>query len=112
MVAVRLWRGLTGDRAAVLSPPSAAERAMAESDEYWTYLMAGAYALVGETDQALSWLEHAVRVRGWIDHVYFTRHDRFLETLRSAPRFHELMASARERYARFTDDGAPAPQRP
>src|SRR5207302_1068945 len=67
-VAVRFWRGLAGDRAAVLSPPSAAERATAESDEYWAYLMAGAYALVGEADQALSWLEHAIKVRGWIDY--------------------------------------------
>src|SRR5947199_4946716 len=32
-MAVRFWRGLAGDRAAVLSPPSAAERAMAEADE-------------------------------------------------------------------------------
>jgi hypothetical protein len=107
LVGVRLWRALRGDRAAVLSPPSAAERAMAESDEYWSYLMAGAYAMVGETDQALSWLEHAVKVRGWVDHVYFTRHDRFLERLRPDRRFQELMASARERYERFTDDGMP-----
>ena len=106
-VGVRFRRALTGDRAAVLSPPSAKERAMAESDEYWSYLMAAAYAMVGETDQALSWLEHAVRVRGWVDYVYFTRHDRFLESLRSTRRFQELMGSARERYARFTDDGAP-----
>jgi eukaryotic-like serine/threonine-protein kinase len=106
-VGVRFRRALTGDRAAVLLPPSAPERAMAESDEYWSYLMAGAYALVGETDQALRWLEHTVRVRGWVDYVYFTRHDRFLESLRPTPRFQELMGSARERYARFTDDGAP-----
>jgi eukaryotic-like serine/threonine-protein kinase len=106
-VAVRFQRGLTGNREAVLSPPSAAERAMAESDEYWSYLMAGAYALVGEADQALSWLDHAVTVRGWVDYVYFTRHDRFLESLRATRRFQELMASAQERYARFTDDGAP-----
>ena len=104
-LALRFRRGLAGDRAAVLSPPGAAERAMAESDEYWAYLMAGAYALVGEADQALSWLEHAVTVRGWIDYVYFTRHDRFLESLRPTPQFQELMASARERYQRFTDDG-------
>ncbi len=108
-VAVRFRRGLTGDRAAVLSPPSAAERAMAESDEYWSYLMAAAYALVGEADQALSWLEHAVTVRGWVDYVYFIRHDRFLESLRPDRRFQELMASARGRYARFTDDGTPTP---
>ena len=82
---------------------------MAESDEYWSYLMAGAYALVGEADQALSWLEHAVTVRGWVDYVYFTRHDRFLESLRPTRRFQELMASAQEQYARFTDDGTAAP---
>jgi serine/threonine-protein kinase len=107
-VAVRFRQGLTGIRAAVLSPPSGAERAMAESDEYWSYLMAAAYALVGEADQGLSWLEHAVRVRGWVDYVYFTRHDRFLESLRPTPRFQELMAFARDRYQRFTVDGAPA----
>jgi len=106
-VAVRFRRGLTGDRETVLSPLSAGERAMAESDEYWSYLMAGAYALIGEADQALSWLEHAVLVRGWVDYVYFTRHDRFLASLRTTPRFQELIASARERYARFTDAGAP-----
>ena len=106
-VAVRFWRGLTGDRAAVLSPLSVAERAIAESDEYWTYLMAAAYAQVGEADQALAWLDHAVTVRGWVDHVYFTRHDRFLVSVRSTRRFQELMASARERYERFTDNGAP-----
>jgi hypothetical protein len=70
--------------------------------------MAAAYALVGEAEEGLNWLEHAVRVRGWVDHVYFTRHDRFLERLRPSPRFHELMAFARERYQRFTDDGAPS----
>jgi serine/threonine protein kinase/Flp pilus assembly protein TadD len=107
-VAVRFRQGLTGNREAVLSPPSPAERAMAESDEYWAYLMAAAYALVGQADQALSWLEHVVDVRGWIDYVYFTRHDRFLESLRPTRRFQELMASARERHQRFTDDGTPA----
>ncbi|MGH7515174.1 MAG: protein kinase domain-containing protein [Gemmatimonadales bacterium] len=108
-VGVRFRRALTGDRVAVLSPMSAPECAVAESDEYWSYLMAGAYALVGETDQALSWLEHTVRVRGWVDYVYFTRYDRFLESLRPTGRFQELMASARERHARFTDDGTPMP---
>jgi hypothetical protein len=76
---------------------------MAESDEYWSYLMASAYALVGEEDQALNWMEHTVRVRGWIDYVYFTRHDRFLERVRRTRRFGELMGVARERYERFTE---------
>jgi len=107
-VGVRFVAGLRGDRTAVLAPLDGAERAMAESDEYWSYLMASAYALVGEENQALSWMEHTVRVRGWIDYVYFTRHDRFLEGLRRTRRFEELMGEARERYERFTDGGAPA----
>ena len=106
-VAVRFWRGRAGDRAAVLTPPGSAEREMAQSDEYWAYLMAGAYALAGEEREALDWLEHAIKVRGWIDHVYFTRHDRFLEGLRGAPRFVKLMAYAREGYERFTREAAP-----
>ena len=107
-VAVRFRGGLRGDRAAVLSPLGTAERTMAESDEYWSYLMASAYALVGEEDQALRWMEHTVRVRGWIDYVYFTRHDRFLERVRETRRFGELMGAARERYERFTEVRASA----
>ena len=61
---------------------------------------AAAYAQVGATDEALGWLERAVRVRGWVDYVYFTRHDRFLERVRATPRFQELMAFARERHQR------------
>jgi tetratricopeptide (TPR) repeat protein len=104
-IGVRFRRALAGDRAAVLAPAREAERAMAESDEYWAYLAAGSYALVGEAERALEWLGHAVRVRGWIDYVYFTRHDRLLESLRADRRFRELMAIARERYERFTIEG-------
>ena len=64
---------------------------------------------MGETDEALGWLEHAVRVRGWVDYVYFTRYDRFLERLRPTRRFQELMTFARERHQRFTDEGKPWP---
>ena len=106
-IALRLRRALAGERAAVMRPVLDAERTMAESDEYWAYLMGASYALVGESDAALDWLGHAVRIRGWIDYVYFTRHDRFLGGVRGDPRFKGLMDSARERYERFTDDGTP-----
>ncbi|HET8837196.1 MAG TPA: protein kinase [Gemmatimonadales bacterium] len=106
-VAVRFRAGLRGDRSLVMAPLGAAERTMAESDEYWSYLMASAYALVGAEDEALGWLEQTVRVRGWIDYVYFTRYDRFLERIRGTRRFGELMGVARERYERFTDAGSP-----
>ena len=104
-IVLRLRRGLAGDRAAVTAPLTDAERAMAQSDEYWCYLMASAYALVGETEPALHWLEHAVRVRGWVDYVFFSRHDPFLESVRGSHGFQALMAAARARYERFTEIG-------
>jgi serine/threonine protein kinase/Flp pilus assembly protein TadD len=105
-VALRFRRAITGIGAAVASPPSPGERAVAESDEYWSYLMAAAYALVGDTEGSLAWMEHTVRVRGWVDYVFFTRHDRFLGRVRENPEFKALMEMARERHERFTDDGA------
>ena len=79
---------------------------MAESDEYWSYLMAAAYAMVGDTEGSLAWMDHTVRVRGWVDYVFFTRHDRFLGRVREDPEFRALMEVARERHERFTDEGA------
>jgi hypothetical protein len=43
-----------------------------------------------------------------VDYVYFTRYDRFLGSVRSEPRFQALMAAARERYERFTDERSQA----
>jgi hypothetical protein len=46
-----------------------------------------------EEEAALIWLELAVAVLGWIDYVYFTGHDRLLESLQAEPvAFPRLMA--------------------
>ena len=76
------------------------ERNSTRDDEFFSYIMSAAYAQAGETTEALNWLEHTVRDRGWIDYVFFTTHDTFLESLREEPRFRELMAYAREEYER------------
>ena len=57
---------------------------MAESDEYWSYLMASAYALVGEEEGGAG-VDGACGHGPGVDRlcVYFTRHDRFLESLRT-----------------------------
>ena len=98
--AIRLGKALAGDRSAVLAPLSENERTATQNDESVSYFMSAAFALAGETTEALNWLEHTVRDRGWIDHVFFTTHDTFLVSLREEPRFKELMAYAREEYER------------
>ena len=84
-----------------MAPLSEDERTSTQNDESLSYIMSAAYAQAGETTEALNWLEHAVRDRGWIDYVFFTTHDTFLESLREEPRFKELMAYAREEYERM-----------
>ena len=52
------------------------------------YEVAGVHALLGETDQALEWLEKAYAGRSC---VYWLRQDPRLDTLRSDPRFQDLV---------------------
>ena len=60
-------------------------------------VMAGAYALIGRNDDALRWTRIAVS-RGFINYPFLSRHDPFLETVRSDPRFQELMEEVRPRW--------------
>ena len=48
----------------------------------------------------LSWLDIAIG-QGFINYPFLARYDPFLETLRTRPRFLELMEMARDRWERF-----------
>jgi len=52
--------------------------------------LTSAYALAGEKDEALDWLEHCVE-RGWINYPLFAQRDPLLESIRGEERFTELM---------------------
>jgi hypothetical protein len=68
-----------------------------------------AYALSGHADavhasvtpdRALYWLDIAIG-RGFINYPFLARYDPFTETLRTDPRFLQLMEIARDRWERF-----------
>jgi serine/threonine protein kinase len=75
-----------------------------EQAAYWTeYLalfLADGYALVGHRDEAFRWLRIAVD-RGFINYPFLTRHDPFLETLRSDAAFDDLMQPVKRRWEAF-----------
>ena len=52
--------------------------------------MAHGYALIGEKEKALDWLENAIN-RGFIAYPFLTKHDPFLENIRGEERFQYLM---------------------
>ena len=51
-------------------------------------------------DRALDWLAIAID-RGFINYPFLAQHDPFFATLRSDPRFQELMETVRDRWERF-----------
>ena len=71
-----------------------ATREIFEVDKEFCWLIAVAFASVGDADEALRWLSGAVAM-GFVNHRFFSEHDPFLAKLRGDPRFEALMDQAR-----------------
>ena len=54
----------------------------AKVDWQYSWEVAAGYALVGELDEALEWLENAVR-RGFLNYRFLSEYDPLLENLRA-----------------------------
>jgi tetratricopeptide (TPR) repeat protein len=89
-------RALRGDRAGVrgVLDDRALVREMAATDELYPCALASYLAHVGETEDALDWLECAV-AWGFTNHRFLAHHNRFLVPLRNDPRFQTLIERAR-----------------
>jgi TolB-like protein/tetratricopeptide (TPR) repeat protein len=98
-----VWRlALEGDRGGVLewfAVPSAAQH-MVVVDQWYPCVLAACLARVGELSEALDWVERAVSW-GFSNHLFLSRHDRFLAPLGTHPRFDVLMDRAREKEQAF-----------
>jgi serine/threonine-protein kinase len=100
-VGLRLLHALSGDAEAARQPLTDAERAAAKGDESFGYFLAAAYCQAGDHAAALEWLEHSVKVRGWMDYMFLGTIEPWLHDLRSDARFQELMAYAKHRHEAF-----------
>jgi serine/threonine protein kinase/Tfp pilus assembly protein PilF len=92
-----LWRyAFVGERGMALSwmPPEALQSC--RRDFQYSWWVACAYVMLGDTDTALDWLENAVEL-GFLNYRYLDEIDPILAPLRGDPRFRALMSMARER---------------
>ena len=64
------------------------------------FIGAECHALIGENDEALRWLEHAVD-KGCINYPLFSKVDPFLENIRGEQRFKRLMEHMKHEWERF-----------
>jgi hypothetical protein len=91
---------LRGNRAAAQRAVTDQLRSEARSDEHGSWWLSSALSISGETDEALYWLENAVRL-GYIDEPFLSRIDPCLESLRGGRRFARIMGQARKAYDGF-----------
>jgi predicted Zn-dependent protease len=70
-------------------------------DFHLPWLVAEGYALLGETDEALSWLERAVD-KGIFNYPMLNCMDPMLENIRHEPRFKSLMKRVKSMWEEFT----------
>jgi serine/threonine protein kinase/tetratricopeptide (TPR) repeat protein len=85
---------LAGDRAGTLGQlkATALER-LARRIGFTSVMVASCLAHIGETDRALSWLDHGVNW-GFFNHRYLREFNPWLERLRGNPRFDEILGTA------------------
>jgi tetratricopeptide (TPR) repeat protein len=65
-------------------------------------LLAYGFALLGDSDRALQWLEVAVQ-RGFINYPFLGNHDPSLARFRKHPRWSKLLGTVRQRWEQFDD---------
>jgi len=70
------------------------------NDLQYSHLMAQSYALMGNIDEGMRWLERAVE-RGYQQYPFLSERDPLLAGLRSSPRFAALMERTRHAWMTF-----------
>ena len=88
-------RALVGDAAGVRDLIDTRQlREVAKTDEYFSLNLAMCLGFIGDRDEALEWIDHAIDW-GFSGSIHFETNI-FLEPLYDDPRFHALMDKARE----------------
>jgi len=97
-----LLHALRGERDAVERLATSDFESKVWGDAAYTYSMAQSFALLGDIDQGLRWLQRSTE-RGSIHYPFISARDPLLENLRSDPRFHTLMERVRHEWETFEE---------
>ncbi len=100
-MALLLRHALRSERDEMFALVTPEFRALAETQGYLARDLAGYFALVGSTEEALDWLERAIR-GGFYNYPYFLLYSHY-DSLRGHARFAELMAQAKTRWEAFDE---------
>ncbi|HEX7158006.1 MAG TPA: tetratricopeptide repeat protein [Edaphobacter sp.] len=91
---------LTGDRHAADAALTPELKEIAGCDPHYAWNIAQCYALLGDTDTAVEWLEKALS-KGFINYPMISRWDPILSAVRHTPAYDGLLDRVRERWENF-----------
>jgi len=95
-----LAQATKGDRALLVRTMDGAYEQKLWPDLQYSHWMSQIYALLGDVDEGLRWLEQSTK-RGWIHYPFLADHDRALDNLRADPRFGVLLERVRVNWLDF-----------
>jgi non-specific serine/threonine protein kinase len=90
-------RALEGDKPGALASVTQEIARAAQTFEPTCWSLAGLHAMLDARDEAITWLERAVR-RGFINYPMLAQHDPFLTRLRGYERYDRLMELVKQEW--------------
>ncbi len=97
-----ILHGFRGKQKATRDAISGELRAAATNSELFSREITHSLALAGEADEALDWLENTVRI-GNINYPFWARHNEWVDSIRSSPRFDAIMRDVEREWLSVTD---------
>ncbi len=92
---------LQNEKTEALRLATEAFKATGSKDSQYSRFLAEGFALLNEKEEALYWLENAVKL-GFTNYPFFAKHDPFLENLRGDVRYEKLMARVKTEWHKVT----------
>jgi TolB-like protein/tetratricopeptide (TPR) repeat protein len=99
-----LFHGVCADREAAKKAVTHELRAAARNSELLSRELTHCFALAGETEDALNWLENTVRI-GNFNYPFWSQHDTWVDSIRSHSRFDAIMRNVEQEWLSVTFTG-------
>ena len=95
-----LKAALQGDRSQALQQATESLTSWAQTDDMASWWMADCFALIGENQKSLDWIENGMR-QGLMNYPCLSKYDPLLENIRHEPRFATLIERVKQQWEAF-----------